>query len=415
MAGARGASALYISYDGMTDPLGRSQVLPYLCGLSRRGHRLTVLSCEKPDRFARDGDRINAICAGAGIAWLPLRYHKRPQLLSTMLDVIQLRRAALRLHRTERFDVVHCRSYIAAMVGLYLRRRLGVPFLFDMRGFWPDERVEGGSWDLERRLYRSVYGYFKRLESSFLSEADHLISLTEAGRAQLLTRPELRDEAERITVVPCCVDLSHFPLSDAAKRSEGRSALQIEAEASVAAYLGSLGTWYMLDEMLDFFRVYAQRRPEAHLLFVTPDPEEPIRAAARARGIAETRLTIRAASRDEVPMLMAAADLGFFFIKPVFSKIASSPTKMGEMIALGLPLVANAGVGDVERIVHETGCGVAVSGFDEATYGRALDALESLEHEPAAVRERAHPWFDLDIGIERYDRVYRRLVKLGRD
>ena len=46
--------ALYISYDGMTDPLGRSQVLPYLQGLSERGHEITLLSCEKPARMAAE-------------------------------------------------------------------------------------------------------------------------------------------------------------------------------------------------------------------------------------------------------------------------------------------------------------------------------------------------------------------------
>ena len=64
---------------------------------------------------------------------------------------------------------------------------------------------------------------------------------------------------------------------------------------------------------------------------------------------------IRPATREEVPRLLAAADLGIFLIKPVFSKTASSPTKMGEMLAVGLPIVANAGVGDVEQMVERYG------------------------------------------------------------
>ncbi|HXC74444.1 MAG TPA: hypothetical protein VN640_07175, partial [Sphingomicrobium sp.] len=72
------ARVLYITYDGLTDPLGQSQVLPYLAGLAGLGHRITVLSCEKPQRMAQDGDRIRRQCAAAGIGWTPLAYHKRP-------------------------------------------------------------------------------------------------------------------------------------------------------------------------------------------------------------------------------------------------------------------------------------------------------------------------------------------------
>src|SRR5205823_11707282 len=87
-----GAAVLYISYDGMTDPLGRSQVLPYLAGLSRRGHRITLVSCEKPGQMARDGAEVRRFCQAADIDWQPLRYHKRPAILSSILDVSAMKR-----------------------------------------------------------------------------------------------------------------------------------------------------------------------------------------------------------------------------------------------------------------------------------------------------------------------------------
>src|SRR5205085_4600333 len=131
-------------------------------------------------------------------------------------------------------------------------------------------------------------------------------------------------------VIPCCVDFDHFALATSGAREESRTRLGIATDQPVVLYLGSLGSWYMLDEMLDFFRVYARRQPDARFLFVTPDDPQSIREAATARGADPNRLTIASASREEVPALMAAADLGMFFIKPVFSKTASSPTKMGE-------------------------------------------------------------------------------------
>jgi glycosyltransferase involved in cell wall biosynthesis len=408
--GQGGARVLYITYDGLTDPLGGSQVLPYLIGLAELGHEITILSCEKPERMHKDGARMRKLCADAGLSWNPLNYHKTPPVLSSALDAAALQRTATRLHRERPFDIVHCRSYIPARTGLALKRRFGVKFLFDMRGFWPDEKVEGNNWNLANPLYGAVYRYFKRLESRLLRGADAIVSLTAAGKAQLLTRPELPSADERITVIPCCVDFDHFPLATPASRKTARERLGIAPAAPVVVYLGSLGSWYMLDEMLDFFRAYPLRNPDARFLFVTPDDPQPIRDAATARDVDPNRLVILGASRDEVPGLMAAADLGLFFIKPVFSKTASSPTKMGEMLAVGLPIVANSGVGDVEQMVDDIGCGVAMRDFTSDGYERAIAQIEALEGTPRERRQRALPWFDVKLGIERYDRIYRALV-----
>lgn len=406
----RGARVLYITYDGLTDPLGRSQVLPYLAGLAELGHRITILSCEKPERMDRDGPQIRKLCDEAGLAWTPLKYHKTPSILSSALDAMALERIAIRLHRHDPFDLVHCRSYITARAGLALKQRFGLKFLFDMRGFWPDEKVEGRNWNLANPLYRAVYHYFKRLESRLLRSADSIISLTAAGKTQLLTRPELQGADEQIAVIPCCVDFDHFPLATEASRSEARRELAIGEDAAVLAYLGSMGGNYLLGEMLDFFVAYREHQPGARFLFITQDQPPSILAAACRRGISADELRIRPASREEVPMLLAAADLGVAFKAPSFSARGCSPTKMGEMLAIGLPIVANTGVGDVEPMIGDIGCGVAIHDFTPEAYNDAITHMETLAGSPKKRRERALPWFDVKLGIERYDRVYRALT-----
>jgi glycosyltransferase involved in cell wall biosynthesis len=212
-------------------------------------------------------------------------------------------------------------------------------------------------------------------------------------------------------VIPCCVDFDSFPPVNKARRDSARVQLGIGGDARVAAYLGSVGTWYMLDEMLDFFKVQLQRSPDAVFLFVTRDEPGPIIAAAAARGIGNQSIRIRAASRHDVPHLLAAADYGLFFIKPVLSKKASSPTKMGELLALELPMVTNGGVGDVETIMDETNAGAVVEAFTAESYGRALDALAESQFNMGAWRSRARYWFDLNEGVNKYDSIYQSLVQ----
>src|SRR5689334_10942916 len=139
------ANILYITYDGLTDPLGQSQILPYLVGLSKEGYQFTILSFEKEDRYKKLKDTITSITSKAGIRWVPLKFTSKPPVISKAYDRVQMRRAALRLYNEKKYDMVHCRGYIPAEVGLLLKRRKGTKFFFDMRGFWADEKKDGGS------------------------------------------------------------------------------------------------------------------------------------------------------------------------------------------------------------------------------------------------------------------------------
>jgi len=394
----------------MCDPLGGSQIFPYLNGLAALGHEIALISLEKPDRSVEERAAVQRACDAAGIEWHPLTYHKRPPVLSGMWDVRNMRRLADRLHKQKRFDLLHCRSYLPALVGLRMKRRHGVPFIFDMRGFWAEERVEGGLWRLSNPLFRAVYDYFKRREAEFLTEADHIISLTEAGERILIERRSESDDGPPITVIPCCVDFAAFPAITKAGRSEARQALGISPAARVVAYLGSFGTWYLADEMFAFFRVQLERDPAALFLIVSTQPAGQILAIAAAQGVPAERIRVQRASRAQVPKLLAAADYGLFFIMPVFSKQASSPTKMGEMLALELPVVTNDGVGDVTRIVAESGAGVVVDRFEDEAFRRALDELDRLKPDMARWRASARAWFDLDQGVQRYDAIYRAIT-----
>jgi glycosyltransferase involved in cell wall biosynthesis len=404
------AKALYLSYDGMCDPLGASQVLPYLFGLARRGHRITLISFEKAERTEGERDAVRKACEEAGISWHPLPYHRRPPVLSTIYDVAALQRLAIRLHRRERFDLVHCRGYVTALVGLALKRRMGVSFLFDMRGFWADERRESGSWNQANPIFRSVYRYFKRRERDFWDEADQMISLTESARDAIA---ESDPSAAPIAVIPCCVDFELFRPPNPKARASARAALGIGASERVLVYIGSLGGNYMLGEMLDLYRAYRQRHGAAKFLFVTHTPESLIRSAAARKKLPGNEMVVRAASRAEVPMLTAAADEGISFIEAVSSKRAASPTKLGEMLALNIPVITNAGVGDVDRIIDDAGSGVIVRRFDDAAYEEALTELDQLKPDPKRWRDAVHRWFDLETGIERYDAIYQRLANAG--
>lgn len=403
-----GMRVLYLTYDGLTDPLGQSQVLPYLKSLAARGHDITIISCEKAEGQAARGKAISEECRDAGLRWQPLRYRKRPPIVSTLIDLVQMRRLAIRLARESSYDIVHCRSYLTALIGRSLQLHNAVSFLFDMRGFWIDERFERGIWTRGHIAYEAIAIWFRKKERELFAVADAVVSLTHAARDELARRGG-PSWAEKTVVIPCCVDLSHFDPRNGAARADGRALIGIDEEIPVLLYLGSLGGAYPLSPVFRFFKSWAKGRHGARLLFITRHSETEIRSHPDAMDLGE-RLIVRAGERANVPTMIAAADAGLSFILPSFCAIASSPTKVGEMLAMGLPVAANDKVGDMALVMAEPGAGLILPDLSDTCVDRAALAMRSLTPLSESARTAATRWFALERGVDSYDLIYRSMV-----
>lgn len=379
---------LFLTYDGLTDPLGSSQIVPYLTRLSQQ-HRLHILSFEK-DHRAQQQPAMRALLQAHGIGWTPLRFTR-----NKLADWARMLVWGAYLKQRHRVQMLHCRSYVAAAVGLALKYR--AKLLFDMRGFWVDERVEGGNWKPHTLRYR----LFKGLERRLLHGSDHLISLTQ--RAVPTLRQWMGEAHKPITVIPCCADFDHF-LPTPEQRARARQQLGYQDNHMVVSYHGSLGTWYLFDEMLAFFQQLQSQRPNARLLLLTPDTHQ----APSDNPL----ITARSATRQEMPELLQASDLSLSFISPSFSKQASSPTKMAEALALGLPCILNRGVGDSDTLCHQLQAGLALDELSPVAYQRAIDRLDALlQSDKEALRERARPHLSLDRAAQLYAGVYDELLR----
>lgn len=402
---------LYITYDGLTDPLGQSQILPYICGLSEKGYQFTILSFEKKKPYEANKLMIEEIVKKYSIQWAPLSFTSSPPLLSKLYDAIRMRRTAQQLHKREKFDMVHCRSYPGAEIGLLLKRKTGVPFLFDMRGFWADEKRDGGAWPDSHPILNRVYRYYKNKEKAFVSEADHIISLTNNGKAELQMWPAY-NPAIPVSVIPCCADTTLFSVKRKEDRTLARQGLGLSADKLVVSYLGSVGSWYMLDDMLTLFKYIRKSYPGSVFLFITHSDPVYIYQQATKAGIEKDDLLIRKAGRKEVPGLAKASDINISFIKPVYSKKSSSPTKLGEILCMGIPTIVNAGVGDVDAIVRQVGGGIILPDMSEDSFEKAVAAIPALlQTDPASVRNKAMEIYDLDRGVELYAQVYKRITE----
>lgn len=385
-------SVLYLSYDGLTDPLGQSQVLPYIKGLSEKEYRFTIISFEKQEKFEKLKKEISNVCEQHSIKWIPLPYHKNPPVLSTLFDIWKLWQIVKREYQTNPFQIIHCRSYITSLVGLRAKQKWNVKFIFDIRGFWADERVEGGLWNLKNPLYKMVYRFFKKKEKQFLIEADHIVSLTHNAKNEI---ESWNIKNAPITVIPTCVDLDLFNPDKIKKEDQARlrSKLGIQENDFVLLYLGSWGTWYLTQEMLDFFSALKKEKENAKFLIVSADEIN------LENYIHKKDVIITTAARSQVPLYISLVQASVCFVKTTFSKKASSATKMGEIMAMNVPVVTNRGWGDVD-IMIENHRGV----FDKTTL-KFDDFINKINMRNSFVES-----LSLEMGIVKYEQVYSGLA-----
>lgn len=400
----------------MTDPLGQSQVIPYLSGLVKYGYKIFLLSVEKPDRFEAHRIFIEKLMIDEGIIWHPIFYKSRFPFVSGALNIRNMYQKAKEIVLKHDIKLVHGRAAVATMSAQKLKRKFGVPFVFDMRGFWVDEKVDGNLWNLEKPVHKKAHDFLKKKEKQFLLEAAHVVSLTEKGKEIILKMPDL--DQINITVIPCCADLDFFNYQTREKneREKLRSALHISNQTLVVNYLGSWGTWYMPDEMMLFFSELLKLNNDALFLIISQDKPEIIYQSALKFDIPKDKILIKSATRKEVPAYLSASDFSLFFIKPLFSKQASSPTKMGELMGMGLPLVCNAGVGDVEEIMKD-GSGVVVHEFSVQAMNSAAKQIMNVLHVDKEINRRcALKHYSLKDGVEKFKKIYDNiLIDDGKD
>ena len=396
---------IFVSIDGMTDPLGQSQVLPYMIGLAKKGNAITIVSCEKIENWNQHHQTIESIVKEAGITWDYCFYKTGKPFVSQLQNYLALKK--LTASKATSNTVLHCRSYLAGLIGLHCKNKFYSGFIFDMRGFWADERIEGGIWNKSNPIGSYLYSFFKKKEKDLLIHSDAIISLTHKAKLIILNW-SLGINESKINVIPCCADLNHF-----SKVNINESHLTLIQDKYpqlnnkfVLSYVGSLGTWYMADEMLEFFNVLSEKI-DSHFLIITKDSETLVHEAAAKHDVALDKLTVVSSSRADMPYFISLSSVSLFFIKPSFSKSASSPTKMGELLSMQVPVITNAGVGDVDSIIHETSCGVIIPDFNKKEYQQAVsDLLENRNLYTSNTVTAAYTYFSLKDGVEKYASVY---------
>ncbi len=368
----------YLSVDSVSHGIGLSQVARYVERLAARGVDVTLHSFEQEAVDPALAERF----AHAGVRW---RAHPfgRPGSSGGVGRVV--RGAAL----VARAEFVHARSDLAAASSMLSRRRT---WIWDLRGFWREQRM---AQDL-MRPGSATERLMQRVERSAARSSSGIVTLTRAA-IDVLRERYGEEVAAKSRVVTTCVDLDLFSLSPMPPAPPVRLLLA-----------GTLNALYDVPTMLRLTERIRERCPaELTVLRAQAGPWD--------ESFSSFGIVPRKAAAREMPSEVAAHHVGLSVLRDVgISNRGATPTKLGEFLACGRPVVVNAGLGDMDRFVAEFACGVVVHDRSSEGLDRATDELVRLIEDPetpARCRAVAERHFDLERGVDELLAVYERAVQ----
>lgn len=400
--------AMFLSHNGMTEALGQTQVLPYVRGIGAAGVHIDLFACEPPGTRSAEAAKIAAALQPWNIRYSALRRRPTTSLLDKVRDAGDLLGAALlqAARAGRRPDIVHARSQLPAAVAAALRAALpGARLIFDCRGLLAEEYVDMGHW----RAGEVRHALTTQMEARLFSRADRVVVLTTALADELCgAGGPCAGRAEAVVVIPCCVDTDRFR-PDPQARARHRAELGVADDEMLLCFAGSTARYDL--EVAARLLAALRRRTRARFLLLSRAPAEPVRAIFARQGLADALLIV-GAPPAAVPGWLCAADMAIACLRDSRSSIATSPTKIAEGLATGLPTVVSAGIADSSRLLgpgllpvvpQDSGAVVEVA---EAL----LQLLSNPEEARAGARDTALRHFSLsEVGLRRYQALYRAL------
>jgi glycosyltransferase involved in cell wall biosynthesis len=303
-----------------------------------------------------------------------------------------------RIILSDRIKIIHARGLIPAMIAFMPAKILKAELLFDTRGLLADKYVCGGLVAKSTLTYKIM-----RYCEDFLLRNSEIFTVETESHAEVIRKTQ-RNLASRMRIIPCCVDMSKFDYR--LYNSSPKSDLRL-------IYLGQVGTWYLLDKMMDFFKIMSQEFSHAHFTFISESDPDVFYSTAKRTGVSEDKIQVKRLDIRDIPSLLSVADAGIFFMNP-YKRYNTFPIKFGEYLACGLPVVTNAGIGDCDEIIRKENVGVVVKKFTSKEYKNAINALKSLFKNGEALRRRcrvaAEEYCSLAKGVESYLSIYKELA-----
>jgi hypothetical protein len=335
--------ALYFSYDGLLDPLGQSQIIPYISAISAAGHSLTIISYEKAERTKAQIEVMDMKLQTIGINWVHLEFKsgKFWAIKRLISGVLLIRKLCAHIQP----DFLHLRGFIPAIIFQLSRSR--VPSLYDFRGFALGEWLDIG------KLTQSSLTYYilNQLDRNAVKSASGLIVLEESAK-QLLKKTYDVPNAP-LKVIRTCTDVNLY--------TKRKNICSRDNNPLRFVFLGGAKFPYRPDLALMLIEKFLECGVDCNIDFINEGDHGAIKKAIDLIGISKEKVRILGCEHSKIPDILARYDCGLVMVETSYWRRVCSPTKAGEYLASGMPVISLEGIEGLDELSKRTACVATVS------------------------------------------------------
>lgn len=391
-------SILYLTHDGIFDHIGQSQILPYLRIISKK-YKVYLISFEKKVHKKKILSKKKNL-KNENILWTPLTYHKN--LFLKFYDFSMMFLLANNYIYRHNINLVHCRSFFPSILIFFSSYLSRFKFIFDIRDFWADEGIE-------IKKFKIIYQFAKFLEGKMIKRSTYTICLTDAAKQYLIKKYLINKN--KITVIPCGTDFDLFNPYLIPKNHQKNLTTKLKLKnRKVILYYGSIGKNYLLDKMINIFKIIKQHDKKWKFFFIINNDLDILDKRLKNLGINKNDFEIITSSRKNLPIYLSLTDISLFFYRSGMRSLGCSPTKLADLFAMNIPVMTDSNLGDMKSIIKfDINCSVLINSFSRSNIINKINKIY-LQRKNSKIRRNSQ-YYDIDNGIKKYLNVYESIFK----
>jgi len=387
------AKALYFSYDGLLDPLGQSQIVPYISSISAAGHFMTIVSYEKVERTKEQIEIMEIKLQKIGVNWerLEFRSGKFWAIKRLISGVLLIRKLCGNIQP----DFIHLRGLVPAVI--FQLSLSMVPSLYDFRGFALGEWLDIGKINQSSLLYW-ILNY---LDKKAVRSASGLVVLEQSAKRLLEATYDVPNVP--LKVIRTCTDVKRY------KKQEGLD--NKESSTLRFVFLGGARFPYRPDLAIMLIEKLIENGVDCNIDFINQGDRVFIEKVISLTSISKEKVQILSCEHSKIPDILPTYDCGIVMVESSHWRRVCSPTKMGEYLASGVPVISLEGIEAIDELSKRTVCVATISSeellshFQEGRAQQILSFIKSID-----VKQKcqilANNEFDLEMAGNLYVELY---------
>ncbi len=295
-------------------------------------------------------------------------------------------------------SIIHCHDLDTMAEGVMAKRKLRVPLVFDAHDDYVQMVHSYPLLVLAGRIFRPY----------LLNRADRIITVN----------PILKQTYKRYKPTTILMNLAPHDFIETGIAENPKMAERLIRELDlkgkmVVTYHGMLGDNKGIPELLDTAKILLEPAPDVRFLVVGGGEKlGTYREEARKRGINSNVTFTGPVQNHQIPVYLSISHISYCVQRLQYSNI-TTPVKMLEGMAAGIPILANSGFPETERLIRKKKLGVLVD-LEPKAIAMAIQELYADDELRRELGHRAKKAFECELNWKAQEgkllKVYSKLL-----